>query len=367
MARQNRSGAIGLKLAMICGGATMFVSAVLTASLVQTMGVAIDDKYQEYVSRGWIVGLSISVVCGLVVGLIAYLRGAALGNRVTELGLGVAKIGRGSGEVRVRFGGQDEIAHLGRALQYLATDLAAVAREAEQGGGLGASMDPLVREMRDRTLPDSIPEIDGYEVDGALAPGGRGGMDYFDCIYGEHGGVLFLVSNEGAGATSAVAARMARDEIVRALNAKANARKALSHTNRVLHKQLPKGVCATVCMLALSDDEVKLYQAGFRSPLLVCAAGRVQEVGAEGLALGLDEGPVFEKGLRSTVVPVSQGTRVVIANDAAQRLEGFHDIVAEHSPKHTAPFMNLVLGGLESQAGEGGLREDVVLLTAKRW
>ena len=42
------------------------------------------------------------------------------------------------------------------------------------------------------------------------------------------------------------------------------------------------------------------------------------------------------------------------------------DLVTEHAPKHTAPFMNMVLGALEGNAGEGGLREDIILLTAKR-
>ena len=192
-------------------------------------------------------------------------------------------------------------------------------------------------------------------------------MDYFDCVASEEGAVLFLVSNEGVGPMSALAVRMARDEIVRALKVKPNARKALSHTNRVLHKQLPDGACALATLIALDADEIKLYQAGFRSPLLVCRAGRITECHAEGLALGLDEGPVFEKGLRSVKVPVSQGVRVVMANEVAHRLHEFGDLIAEHSPKHTAPFMNLVLGALESEAGEGGLREDVVMLTAKRW
>ena len=166
---------------------------------------------------------------------------------------------------------------------------------------------------------------------------------------------------------AAVAARMAYDEIKRALKAGANARKALNHTNRVMHRQLASGACAKVCLLALHAEEVKLYQAGFRPPLLVCRAGSVDEVHAEGLALGLDEGPVFEKGLRSTAVPVSPGTRLVLANEVGLRLDGFSDLVSEHSPKHTSPFMNMVLGALEGDAGEGGLREDVVLLTAKRW
>ena len=57
----------------------------------------------------------------------------------------------------------------------------------------------------------------------------------------------------------------------------------------------------------------------------------------------------------------------MLANDAALRLDEFVELVQQHAPKHTAPFMNLVLGGLEAGAGEGGLREDVALLTAKRW
>ena len=60
------------------------------------------------------------------------------------------------------------------------------------------------------------------------------------------------------------------------------------------------------------------------------------------------------------------GVRLVLANEAALRLDEFRDLVTEHAPKHTAPFMNMVLGALEGDAGEGGLREDVVLLTAKR-
>ena len=36
-------------------------------------------------------------------------------------------------------------------------------------------------------------------------------------------------------------------------------------------------------------------------------------------------------------------------------------------PKNTAAFMNMVLGALEVAAGSEGLREEIVLLTVKRW
>ena len=336
--------------------------------VVRTLSPAISTQHEDLVTRGWLIGVVLAVICGLVVGLVAYLQAVGITSRLTELGLGLAKIGRGGSEVRIRVSGNDEIAQLGRGLQYLASDLAAMSSEAEQSGGLGASMDQQVRGFRDLALPDELIEVDGFEIDGALCAGTRGGMEYFDGCASEKGEpVLFLVANEGGGTMSALAARMARDELMRALRAGADARKALLHTNRTLNKQLPKGACAKVCAIALGEDEVELYQAGFRPPLLVCRAGQVEEVNAEGLALGLDAGPVFEKGLRSVAVQVSPGTRLVVSNEATSRLEGFADLVGQHAPKHTAPFMNMVLGAVEGDAGEGGLREDVVLVTAKRW
>ena len=42
------------------------------------------------------------------------------------------------------------------------------------------------------------------------------------------------------------------------------------------------------------------------------------------------------------------------------------DLLRTHSPRHTQMFMNVVLGGIEQDAGDGGLREDVLLLTVKK-
>ena len=73
---------------------------------------------------------------------------------------------------------------------------------------------------------------------------------------------------------------MVGSAVVRALEAGASARKALAHTNRVMHKKLPGGVCAKASLLELAPSEVKLYQAGFRAPLWICQAGEVLEISA---------------------------------------------------------------------------------------
>lgn len=75
---------------------------------------------------------------------------------------------------------------------------------------------------------------------------------------------------------------------------------------------------------------------------------------------------MFEKSLRPQEVAISPGVRLVIVNDAGIRMAKLLELVGQHSSRHTAMFMNMVLGNLEQDAGEGGLREDVVLITAKR-
>jgi hypothetical protein len=217
-----------------------------------------------------------------------------------------------------------------------------------------------------QSLPQSLPEIAGHEIDGALASGSRGGLDYYGAAMVEDALVAYLISGEGQSAVSVVAARMARDEIQRALTQGAAPRKALSHANRVLQQSLPVGVCAKATLLQVSQSGAKLYQAGARSPLLVCQRGELREVAAEGLALGLDDGPVFEKSLRPQEIAMTAGMRLLLVNEAALRTQAFRERVLEHTARHTAMFMNMVLGGIEEDAGSDGLREDVVVLTCKR-
>lgn len=351
-----KSGRLALPIAIPTGGAAFVGCGLMVVLLVQGSGDA----------KLWAFGVAASLLVAAAVGVAAAVQAGKVGSRVTELGLAVAKIGRGSAEVRVRISGDDEIGELGRAVQYLASDIGALVAEIEQGGGQAANRDPQSRAYRDKTLDDEFGRPEGYEVDGAVCAGGRGGMDYFGCVEHESQSVVYTVGGEGTGPMSVVAARLARDELVRALSAGRNARKALAHTNKVLHERMPRGVCAKASLLELHADAAKLYQAGDKTPLWICQAGEVLELNADGIALGLDAGPVFEKGLRSEKLEMRGGTRLVLTNEAGVRMQEMLDLVEEHSPKHTAPFMNLVLGALESDAGAEGLREDVLLVTAKK-
>jgi hypothetical protein len=370
MARKNTkaTGKLALGLALGTAVAGLVGGLLLAVALVQNLAGAIEEP--AVVARGWKIGLGLALLVAAITGGAGWVLGGRIATRITDIGLAVGKLGRGGSEVRVRVRGDDEVGSLGRSVQYLANDLADLLQEQAAAGGASlVSMDPLVKQLRDKTVPQRLPGVAGYEIDGALANGSRGGLDYFDAvaIEGEEPSVvLYLVSAEGHGALAVFACRLARDELQRALVAGATPRKALAHTNKVCKHHLPAGCCAKATLLQVTPQGAKLYQAGARSPLLICQRGEVLELNAEGIAIGLDDGPVFEKSLRPQEIAMSPGTRLVLGNDALHRSEGLLDLLRQHSPRHTNMFMNVVLGGIEQDAGEDGLREDVVLMTVKK-
>ena len=317
-------------------------------------------------SRKWAFGLLMTAVVTAAVAATVYVQAGKLSLRLKELGLSVAKIGRSSSEVKLRGGGEDEIGELTRTIQLLANDVRAMVEASEKGGGQAASRDPQSRAYRDATLDAPFARPAGYEVDAAIGAGSRGGLDYFGCVEQAGECAVYAVSGEGQGPMTVVAARFARDALVRAFEAGLAPQAALEQVNATMHRELPRGVCAKASVLKLNERSVDLYQAGDRAPLWIGSAGEILELNADGLALGLDAGPVFAQTLRPETIEMSAGVRLVLTNDAGSRSQELLDLVQEHSPKHTAPFMNLVLAGVEAAADAEGLREDLLLLTVKK-
>lgn len=361
-------GKLARNVAIVTALAGLVGGLLLAVAVVSNLASGVSDA--ELVRRGWMIGLGLAFLVAVVTGAAGWVVGGKLGTRITDLGLAVSKLGRGGSEVRVRVGGADEVTALGRSVQYLANDLQALLQDQEKaGGGQHVTMDPLVKQLRDKTIPQKFAEVAGYEIDGQLASGSRGGLDYFDMVTtaGEAPqSVVYVVSAEGHGALAVHACKLARDELHRALLTGAPPRKALAHTNKVCKTNLPAGCCAKATLLQITADGTKLYQAGMRTPLLICQRGEVLELNAEGIAIGLDDGPVFEKSLRPQEIAMSPGIRLVLGNDALLRCEGLLDLLRQHSARHTRMFMNVVLGGIEQDAGDDGLREDLLLITVKK-
>ena len=106
------------------------------------------------------------------------------------------------------------------------------------------------------------------------------------------------------------------------------------------------------------------------------AEHKLRMVHPEGIALGFDPGPVFDRTIREAEIQLAPGDRIVcttagafsVRNAQGEELgeKGFFAIVGKHANKSSEAFCQLV-GSETERLTEGlPLEEDIVIVTVKR-
>ncbi|HHI79308.1 MAG TPA: HAMP domain-containing protein [Planctomycetes bacterium] len=306
-----------------------------------------------------------------------------LGNQVTkpirELAQAVGRINRGNLRYRApdKMGG-DEVQRLALALEGMVDELRA-------GADVGRQLaekereEEVLAELRDALLPKELPQVPGFEIEACLESGKGGAVDFYDSIPLEGGRVaLVVVSTSGKGALGVLIAGMAQAYLRAFLEEGVPAGETLKKTNRKLAGVMRKGMYATaqVAVLDPVESRAMVYIAGHRAPFFACRAGEISVVHGEGLALGLDEGKVFDQRLEEVPVDMPPGTRIVLLTQGAYAFAGeeglkfgresFQELVRRHAPKNSAVFLSLVFGSLDEFLGEAQRASDATVVTAKR-
>src|SRR5688572_8638565 len=100
MARKSgiRTVKLAGRLAFSAGLVGFFGMLVGSFALIQSIGGG---------AKAWVIALLVCLVVGIAAAIVAWMQGSQIGHRVTDVGLAVAKIGRGGSEVRVRVHGND--------------------------------------------------------------------------------------------------------------------------------------------------------------------------------------------------------------------------------------------------------------------
>jgi serine phosphatase RsbU (regulator of sigma subunit) len=217
--------------------------------------------------------LNLAIFGSLIVGSEMARR---LAGRVLEIARCVQDAGPAPGRLRVPERGHDELGYLAQALNRMSQDLAAYVRELQvttaEKERLAREME-LAREVQQSVLPQSPPQVNGYEVAALCLPAYEVGGDFYDIFVARDGQLNLMIGDaagKGLGAamfmTEARAiARVAAldglmpDQVLRAAN-----RALLSKPNK-------PGNFATVFCALLESDKHRLHyaSAGHIPPVLV--------------------------------------------------------------------------------------------------
>jgi serine phosphatase RsbU (regulator of sigma subunit) len=326
-------------------------------------------------------GLAMLLLGPLVVGGIAALVASAHAKHVKALAREIDRLGQAGASSRALRAQGAEASAVARSVERMVANL----EFRSQHGN--ADLDEVVQ--RERRVAEEIhaaligknpPRLSDYEVETLFKPGFEIGGDHFEYfrIDEVHVGVILLDTNV-RGIPAALVMASVRSYVRAVAPGVLSPAEVLRQVNRNLAGDLPPGrhVTAVYVVIDTKEGKATVASAG-HLPLLVYrhASGKVAKVNPEGIALGLDVGPVFDRALQEGDIPIGVGDRIVLYTDGALQVtnadgeefgeQNFYGAVAREAPKNSQAFVNFVGSTIDRFHLDAPQSDDITISTVKR-
>ena len=336
---------------------------------------AIQDKLGKVRMQVLLLAL---VFVGLGVG-VAFVMGSRITMPITELTRDVEIISKGRLDHHPKIYTKDEIGVLAKTVDRMAKSLSA-AQEQHSHHEKQKHQLQIALEIQNSLFPKSLPSVQGYEVESHYHPGPEVGGDYYDVFTLPDGRLLMMVASaSGRGIPAAMLTTMARSFTTALAERESSTSTMLKSVNRLLSPDLRRGMYVTALVVVLDPASGKLVvvNAG-HTPLILYSAEKkaCAPVHCDGIALGFDKGPVFDRSLQELEMQLTKGDRIVLCtpgvfstrNSSDQELgeKGFYQLVAREGAKNSTAFVNLVAHTLEKFTDGGSIESDITFVTLKR-
>jgi sigma-B regulation protein RsbU (phosphoserine phosphatase) len=237
----------------------------------------------------------------------------------------------------------------------------------------------IAEELQANLLPRKVPQIAGYDVSAYYRPSREVGGDYYDFIEidADHLGILVAdVSGKGIPGSIVMTETRAlvKSEAVRTLSPA----ETLIRVNRVLYNDIKRGMFVTVFYMILSLQKAILsaVSAG-HNPMVLWrkASNTCHLVNPNGLALGIDKGPLFEKTLKEQKIQLFKGDRFALYTDGViESMNANHDQFGQNrfylrvkqlADKSSSEFLSLLVSEIEQHQGNAPQHDDITIVTGR--
>lgn len=236
------------------------------------------------------------------------------------------------------------------------------------------------REVQRVLLPQGEPVVPGYRVSGTNMPARIISGDYYDHLDlgdGRHGVVIADVSGKGVAAGLLMA--MCRSVLRSLAGAHESPAEALGRVNRQLFPDIKEDMFISLFYAVIEGDggTVKFARAGHDPALLYRAGERsVELIKPPGLALGIDEGDVFERVTKVQEIRMNPGDCFLFHTDGVKEavnaageefgMDRLRDAFRESAPQGAEATIRSVERELARFVGEAPQMDDVTLVAVEK-
>jgi serine phosphatase RsbU (regulator of sigma subunit) len=233
----------------------------------------------------------------------------------------------------------------------------------------------LASEIQQRFQPTAPPIVPGYELQGISFPCYEIGGDYYDFIEREDGRLVIALGDVSGKGT---AAALLMSSLHAAVHAQSGSHDTLvatiSAVNRYLADNIPANRFVTLFYAELEPESgaLSFLNAGHNPPLIVHAAGTVEQLASGGLPLGIKRDADYREG-RSQLQP---GDVLVIYSDGVTEATSpsgeefgptrLYEVVSRNIEASAAGIRDRIESSLTKFSQGTSAADDITLVIVKR-
>jgi serine phosphatase RsbU (regulator of sigma subunit) len=238
----------------------------------------------------------------------------------------------------------------------------------------------IAMEVQGELLPEENPDLANWDLGSFYRPSKEVGGDYYDFIQIDEDHLGMVVADvSGKGVPGSLVMTMTRAMIRMEASRNLSTKETLIRTNRMLSKDIREGMFVT-CMYAILDipeSRLRISSAG-HNPMVLWRQNekQIRTVNPNGIALGFDDGPLFERTIVENVIEINEGDRIVLYTDGIVEAmnpedeelgeEEFFKQTAKFAQKDSDEFTKGILARIEEHQKDAEQHDDITILTARR-
>lgn len=238
----------------------------------------------------------------------------------------------------------------------------------------------IAREVQRQLLPAEAPTILGFDsaafYQGAKAVSG----DYFDFIPLGNGLWGFIIADvSGKGIPGSMVMAVTRTIVRLVANKHQNrAAETLKETNRLISKQIKRGMFVTAFYAILNENTGTVtYASAGHNPMVIfrAATGAYELATGKGIALGFNEGPLFDKTIQEQTTVLGAGDSMLLYTDGFPEAmnsenqefgeEKFYDTVAQHGRLDARGMIAKLVEAIAGHRGDAEQSDDLTIIAVR--
>ncbi|MGJ8672022.1 GAF domain-containing SpoIIE family protein phosphatase [Rubritalea sp.] len=233
------------------------------------------------------------------------------------------------------------------------------------------------QQVQQVLLPKGKPEVLGYEIEGLNKPARLISGDYYDYInLGEGKWGVAIADVSGKGVAAGLLMAMCRSVLRAELRRGADPLHAVSQVNRLMFNDIKEDSFVSLALYIINEENghVQLVRAGHdKAPIYRKATDSIEWVKPPGLAIGLDDGDVFDRITKLHEFQLDEGDTLLLYTDGVTEaynsdeeefgLERMVDVLRESSDEGVDVILVNLMKSINGFVS-GALQSDDITLIA---